>query len=86
MIEIEAVKKPPKIPSEIPAQEANAIISGSYEVLGKQNVTMGLSQEALRLLEEERKLFVVKDRTKALEILLRERREARKRKAKRANP
>ena len=78
MIETEIVKMPPKIPPGIPQDEVIAIISGSYEVLEKQQVTLGLSKEAVRLLEEERGLFAVKDRTKALEILLRERREGRK--------
>ena len=69
---------PPKIPPQIPQDEIIAIISGSYEVLEKQQFTLGLSREAIRLLEQERELFGVKDRTKALEILLRERREGRK--------
>jgi len=80
MIENELMKLPPKIPPEIAQDEVIAIITGSYEVLEKQNVTLGLSKEAVRLLEEERKLFGLKDRTKALEILLRERRELRKKK------
>lgn len=78
MIETEIMKMPPKIPPQIPQDEIIAIISGSYEVLEKQQFTLGLSREAIRLLEQERELFGVKDRTKALEILLRERREARK--------
>ncbi len=70
----------PKIPKEIPPEEVYAILAGDYKSLGKRSLTLGLSQEALELLEEERKLYDVKDRTKALELLLRERREARRKK------
>ena len=80
MIQTESVKTPPKIPPEIPQDEVIAIVTGSYEVLEKQQVTLGLSKEALKLLEDERELYGLKDRPTALEILLRERREARKKK------
>lgn len=67
-----------KIPPEIPHDEAIAIATGDYKALGKRKVMIGLSEEALRLLKEEAEIYEVKGRTKALEILLRVRREARK--------
>ncbi len=66
-----------KLPDSIPKEELFAILRGDYELLKKQVVTLGLSEEARRLLYEEGQIYRV-DRTKALEILLRERRELRK--------
>lgn len=71
-----------KIPPEIPQDEAVAIATGDYKALNKRKVMIGLSEEALRLLQEEAEIYQVNGRTKALEILLRERREARKRRKK----
>ncbi len=65
-----------KLPDSIPKEELFAILRGDYKSLKKQAVTLGLSEEARRLLDEEGQIYRV-DRTKALEILLRERREAR---------
>ena len=66
-----------KLPDSIPKEELFAILRGDYKSLKKQVVTLGLSEEARRLLEIEGLIFRV-DRTKALEILLRERREERR--------
>ena len=51
------------------------------DVLAENGYTVGLSEEAHRLLEEEAGLYGVKDKTKALEILLRDRREQRRKRS-----
>ena len=66
----------PKIPDSIPKDEGYAILDG----INKKNRTFSLTDEAIRLLDQEKALFEVKHRSQALEILLRERRESRKKK------
>ena len=65
-----------KIPDSIPKEEGYAILGGA----GKKNRTFRLTDKAMQLLDEERVLFEVTHRAQALEILLRERQEARKKK------
>ena len=74
MVQNEAMAK---YPDSIPKEEMYDILTGSYKLLNKQNITIGLSEEGRRILDDEANQLET-DRTKALEILLREIREIRK--------
>lgn len=68
-----------RIPEFLDREEVFLVLTGDAKALDKQMVSMKLSKEARRLLEVEARRYDV-DKTKALEILLREVRELRKRK------
>ncbi len=70
---------PRNIPDYLDRDEVYKILTGDTKALRKKSFNTHLSAEGRRILEDEARHYDV-DLTKALEIILRERREARKRK------